>query len=72
LPIAGDDKYGNFEVNKALQKASSKTPINGVALKRMFLHAWRLQFSHPVSDERIELLAPLPPELEQFLAYVAP
>ncbi len=72
FPIAGDDKYGNFEVNKALQKASSKTPVNGAALKRMFLHAWRLQFSHPVSDERIELLAPLPPELEQFLAYVAP
>jgi 23S rRNA pseudouridine955/2504/2580 synthase len=38
----------------------------------MFLHAWRLQFNHPVSGERIELLAPLPPELEQFLAQVLP
>jgi 23S rRNA pseudouridine955/2504/2580 synthase len=38
----------------------------------MFLHAWRLQFSHPVNDERIELLSPLPPELEQFLTHVAP
>ncbi len=72
FPIAGDDKYGNFEVNKALQKTTSKTAPHGAALKRMFLHAWRLQFSHPVNDERIELLSPLPPELEQFLTHVAP
>ncbi len=72
FPIAGDDKYGDFEFNKALQKTASKTTTNGTSLKRMFLHAWRLQFSHPVSDERIELLSPLPPELEQFLTHVAP
>ena len=34
----------------------------------MFLHAWRLQFTHPASAERVELTAPLPPELEKFLA----
>jgi 23S rRNA pseudouridine955/2504/2580 synthase len=56
-PIAGDDKYGDFELNKSLQKQG---------LKRMFLHAWRLQFTHPASGERIELLAPLPPELAKF------
>ena len=72
FPIAGDDKYGDFELNKALQKVAPKAAITGASLKRMFLHAWRLQFSHPVSDERIELLAPLPPELEQFLTHVAP
>jgi 23S rRNA pseudouridine955/2504/2580 synthase len=67
MPIAGDDKYGDFEVNKALQKPSAAVP-----LKRMFLHAWRLQFNHPVSGERLELLAQLPPDLQQFLAYVIP
>jgi 23S rRNA pseudouridine955/2504/2580 synthase len=61
LPIVGDDKYGDFELNKALQK-----PADGPPLKRMFLHAWRLQFNHPASGERIELLANLPPELDQF------
>jgi len=61
-PIAGDDKYGEFELNKALQKRG---------LKRMFLHAWRLQFNHPASGERIELLAPLPPELESFVTHAA-
>jgi 23S rRNA pseudouridine955/2504/2580 synthase len=57
-PIAGDDKYGDFERNKALQRRG---------LKRMFLHAWRLQFTHPAGGERVELLAPLPPELMTFL-----
>ena len=56
--IVGDDKYGDFELNKRLQKQG---------MKRMFLHAWRLQFSHPASGERIELRAELPPELGAFL-----
>jgi hypothetical protein len=34
----------------------------------MFLHAWRLQFMHPGSGERLELLANLPVELAQFAA----
>lgn len=62
-PIAGDDKYGDFELNKALQKDG---------LKRMFLHAWRLQFDHPASGERIALQAPLPPDLAGFLTQCLP
>ena len=57
-PIAGDDKYGQFERNRALQK---------IGLKRMFLHAWRLQFTHPSSGERIALQAELPAELRAVL-----
>ena len=60
-PIAADDKYGDFDLNKALHRHG---------LKRMFLHAWRLQFNHPVSGERIELLSPLPPELKRFADHV--
>lgn len=56
--IAGDDKYGDFERNRALQK---------LGLKRMFLHAWRLQFTHPVSGERMALQAELPPELRALM-----
>jgi 23S rRNA pseudouridine955/2504/2580 synthase len=57
-PIAGDDKYGDFDLNKRL-------PRQG--LKRMFLHAWRLQFNHPASGERVTLHAALPPELADFI-----
>ena len=56
--IAGDEKYGDFDLNRHLHKHG---------LKRMFLHAWRLQFNHPASGERTELLAPLPPDLACFL-----
>ena len=58
-PIAGDDKYGDFDANKALAKHG---------LKRMFLHAWRLRFAHPAGGEPVELLAELPPELAGFCA----
>ena len=57
FPIAGDDKYGDFEQNKTLQKQG---------LKRMFLHAWRLQFNHPATNERLALVAPMPRELDFF------
>ena len=62
-PIAGDDKYGNFELNKALCR-----PVDGRApLKRMFLHAWSLKFSHPKLRKTVHLQAALPAELRQFL-----
>ena len=59
--IAGDDKYGDFEWNKALQKQG---------LKRMFLHAWRLQFTHPATGKRVELKSNLPPELQLYVNHV--
>ena len=60
-PIAGDDKYGDFEWNKALQKQG---------LKRMFLHAWHLQFTHPATGKRVELTSNLPPELQLYVNHV--
>jgi len=57
--IVGDDKYGDFDLNKRLQKLS---------MKRMFLHAWRLQFNHPAPGERVQLIAELPPELADFVS----
>ena len=57
-PIVGDDKYGDFELNKALQKQG---------LKRMFLHAWHLSLTHPGTGEPMSLDAPLPQELQRFM-----
>ena len=62
-PIAGDDKYGDFDLNKALQKSNVNTP----SLKRMFLHAWSLKFNHPKLRKVVHLTTDLPPELQQFL-----
>jgi 23S rRNA pseudouridine955/2504/2580 synthase len=67
-PIVGDDKYGDFELNKALQKPSrTQATAQSATLKRMFLHAWRLQLTHPATEERVELQAELPLELQNFV-----
>jgi 23S rRNA pseudouridine955/2504/2580 synthase len=63
FPIAGDDKYGDFALNRVLLKAE---PARGV-LKRMFLHAHQITFTHPDSGKEMTIKAPLPPELERFL-----
>jgi len=34
----------------------------------MFLHAWRLQFNHPVTGERTALQADLPAELQALMS----
>lgn len=47
-PIKGDVKYGFKRSNKD---------------KSIHLHAWKLQFSHPISGKQEELIAPLPDEV---------
>ena len=61
-PIAGDEKYGDFALNRKLQKAG---------LKRMFLHAWKIRFSHPLSGDEMQLEAPLPTALESFVLQIS-
>lgn len=61
-PILGDEKYGDFTLNRELQREG---------LKRMFLHAWRMDFPHPLSKEAIRLEAPLPPALAAFLQHLS-
>ncbi len=63
-PIVGDEKYGDFALNKAFAKGES---IPGHRFERMFLHAAQLRFEHPESGELIELQAPLPPECDALL-----
>lgn len=58
FPILGDDKYGDFALNKAMQKQG---------LKRMFLHSSETQLQHPLTGEKLHLVAPLPVELSRFL-----
>ena len=63
FPIAGDEKYGDFALNRQLQKIES----GRAALKRMFLHAWRLRFEHPASGEEVSIESTLPGTCERFL-----
>jgi 23S rRNA pseudouridine955/2504/2580 synthase len=63
FPIAGDDKYGDFALNRVLLKADATRG----ALKRMFLHAHQITFTHPETGKATTINAPLPAELERFL-----
>ena len=62
-PIAGDDKYGDFELNRALSARG---------LKRMFLHAAELTLTHPASGAVLRLTSPLPAALAQFVENLEP
>ncbi len=51
LPVVGDTVYGVAD------------PVLG----RQFLHACRLVFPHPFTDERVDASSPLPAELQGYL-----
>ena len=54
-PILGDQVYGREEINKKLQ-----TP-------RQLLHSYSVQFTHPISQQLIEITAPLPQDMGKFV-----
>jgi 23S rRNA-/tRNA-specific pseudouridylate synthase len=54
-PIVGDPVYG------------SGSKIRGLALKRQFLHAYQLKFTHPTTGTSVDLEAPLPQDLQAIL-----
>lgn len=58
FPILGDDKYGDFALNRQLVKQG---------LKRMFLHSAETNIRHPISGEKLKLKAELPIELKKFI-----
>lgn len=62
FPIVGDDKYGDFDLNKRAGRGDF-----GIRLPRMFLHAHATRFAHPVGGAPIDLVAPLPPDCDDFL-----
>ncbi len=63
-PIIGDDKYGDFALNKIAQATK-----NG-GLKRMFLHARLVRFAHPLTGELLTIESPQPPDLVRYLAFL--
>lgn len=60
--VVGDEKYGDFEKNSAIAKGCWGYPF-----KRMFLHALQIEFTHPVSGEKLVIRAPLPEDCEKLL-----
>ena len=75
-PVMGDTVYGGsgqLTDQVASQAATSKAARRNaepekLRLGRNFLHAARLEFTHPVTGKLLQLEAPLPAELEAFLS----
>ncbi len=59
FPILGDEKYGDFTLNKRLRPAG---------LKRMALHAWRMAFRHPLSGAPLTCVAPMPEGIRSYIS----
>ena len=74
-PVVGDTLYGassQLTDQVAAQAAQSKaarrkTAPEKLRLDRNFLHAAKLEFTHPVTGKLLQLEAPLPDELNAFL-----
>lgn len=61
FPILGDEKYGDFALNKRLKPGG---------LKRMALHAWRMAFRHPLTAAALECRAAIPEGIAGYIAAV--
>ncbi len=59
-PVAGDRRYGDFAWNRAARQRWG--------LRRMFLHAWKLELPHPAGGAALRLEADLPGELAAVLS----
>ena len=66
-PIVGDETY-NAGRDKTVFDLTIRKAI--ADLKRFFLHAEKLAFTHPVTGERLNFNAPLPDELTEFLEII--
>ncbi len=69
-PIVGDDKYGNFELNRQLARHGGAQGEG--RFERMFLHARYLRLPHPQDARELVFEAPLPDECRSFLATLRP
>lgn len=57
-PVIGDATYGKSALDKRLDPVPA----------RQMLHAWRLSLWHPVRNVPMDFEAPLPPDLQSYLA----
>ena len=72
-PVVGDTLYGapreiRAEGEQRVMKKSRRRALDTVSLPRNFLHAAVLELAHPRTDAPLHFEAPLPEELQVFLA----
>ncbi|MCK5901902.1 MAG: RluA family pseudouridine synthase [Cocleimonas sp.] len=63
FPILGDAHYGNFALNREYKKK--------IGLKRLFLHAFKVRFTLPLSGKQYDQEIPLAPDLITAIAVLS-
>lgn len=69
-PVFGDAMYGGRDARRGgfvgdrTMRATKYLDI----VRRQALHSWRMGFDHPVTGERLEFEAPMPPDFAEVLA----
>ncbi|WP_319408171.1 RluA family pseudouridine synthase [uncultured Desulfosarcina sp.] len=66
-PVIGDPVYGNRGDKRRLASVSPEMSRAVMTLDRQMLHAWRLSFVHPVTEKKMIVEAPMPPEMVQLI-----
>ena len=66
-PVVGDETYGGGRDN-TIQNAKLRAHIRN--LGRQFLHAEKLAFTHPATQERVGFQSPLPVQLSSLLSEI--
>jgi 23S rRNA pseudouridine955/2504/2580 synthase len=56
-PVLGDDKYGDFDLNKTLVKSG---------VRRLFLHACAIAFMHPTEKRKLKFESKMPDDMKRF------
>lgn len=59
-PVIGDANYGKGRINRAMAEC--------YGLRRLALHAVSLELVHPITEEKVYVEAPIPPDLADPLA----
>ncbi len=68
-PIIGDPVYGTNVINLDTFDVDTQSAVRG--LKRQFLHAYQLEFEHPITGEEVFLEANAPEDLNNILSLLS-
>lgn len=67
-PVVGDHTYNNAGWTKQPARFKNKTIFNLLkGARRQMLHAWKLEFFHPMTGQKLKCRAPLPVDMKQLL-----
>ena len=65
-PVIGDPVYSGQKAGKYFSKGSDKSAPK-ISVPRQMLHAWRLSFTHPVSEKVVSFESPVPQDMAELI-----